>query len=293
MIDSDLKKYYQAINETMPNHLVYGPLINGEEYSKNQSLYSDNIKLGKENKNGITISFNIKKGGNHENMNSGQFFGFSTKNEKGLNVGIYYGAIRFRAGGYGNTYDYQDGVKIAYKENDPYTKYLYYRPFYDDRWHHVCLVQKILDENDLLYIKDKKIGDVMGEFFLDGISRKNFSGGLLNDYGNLTVFDFANDENKTSNDNFFIDEMMIINKRLKKDDIDILYQFIDQEAEKIIPKVSSVICKFPGTVCGPLPSDICTESQEKLYANIKVFHFTNKWTCLGINFNEKIYVMLI
>ena len=117
MIDSDLKKYYQAINKTMPNHLVYGPSINGEEYSKNQSLYSDNIKLGKENKNGITISFNIKKGGNHENMNSGQFFGFSTKNEKGLNVGIYYGAIRFRAGGYGNTYDYQDGVKIGYKEN--------------------------------------------------------------------------------------------------------------------------------------------------------------------------------
>ena len=89
MIDSDLKKYYQAINETMPNHLVYGPSINGEEYSKNQSLYSDNIKLGEKNKNGITISFNIKKGGNHENMNSGQFFGFSTKNEKGLNVGIY------------------------------------------------------------------------------------------------------------------------------------------------------------------------------------------------------------
>lgn len=132
----------------------------------------------------------------------------------------------------------------------------------------------------------------MGEFFLDGISRKNFSGGLLNDYGNLTVFDFAKDENKTSNDNFFIDEMMIINKRLKKDDIDILYQFIDQEAEKIIPKVSSVICKFPGTVCGPLPSDICPESQEKLYANIKVFHFTNKWTCLGINFNDFLYERL-
>ena len=292
IIDTDLKKYYQAVNETQPEHLVYGPSINGKEYAQEQTLFSDTIKLGKENKNGISISFNIKKGDNFENLNSGRFFGFSTKNEKGLNVGIYYGAIRFYAGGYGNTYDYQDGVKLGYNEDDPYTKYLYYRPFYDDRWHHICLVQKILDENDLLYIKDKKVGDVMGEFFLDGVSRKNFSGGLLNDYGNLTVFDFSKDETKTSNDNFYIDEMMIINRRLKKDEVKILYEYIDQEAEKIIPKVSSVICKLPGTVCGPLPSDICPESQAKLSADIKVFHYTNKWTCLGINFNDFLYERL-
>ena len=64
------------------------------------------------------------------------------------------------------------------------------------------------------------------------------------------------------------------------------YELIDQEAEKVIPKVSSVICKLPGTECGPLPTDICPESQEKLNADVKVFHFTNKWTCLGINFNN-------
>ena len=289
IIDSDLKKYYQAVNETQPEHLIYGPSINGREYAQEQSLFSDTIKLGKENKNGISISFNIKKGDNFENLNSGKFFGFTTKNGKGLSVGIYYGAIRLFAGGYGNTNDYQDGVKLGYNEDDPYTKYLYYRPFYDDRWHHICLVQKILDENDLLYIKDKKVGDVMGEFFLDGISRKNFSGALLNDYGNLTVFDFSTDESKTSNDNFYIDEMMIIDKRLKKEEINVLYEFIDQEAEKIIPKVSSVVCKLPGLSCGPLPSDICPESQVKLNADIKVFHFTNKWTCLGINFNNFLY----
>ena len=80
--------------------------------------------------------------------------------------------------------------------------------------------------------------------------------------------------------------MMIFNKRLNKEEINILYELIDQDAEKVIPKVSSVTCKLPGTVCGPLPTDICPESQEKLNADIKIFHFTNKWTCLGINFNN-------
>ena len=288
-IDTDLKKYYSAINKEMPNHLIYGPSINGKEYAKSQSLYSDTIKIGKDNKNGISISFNIKKGDNFKNMNAGNFFGFHTKNKKGLSVSISWGVIYIQAGGYGQQYSYQDGVDLGYDENDEYTKYLYYRPFYDDRWHHICIVQKILTEEDLIYIKDQKVGDVMGEFFFDGMSRKNFTGELLDDYGNLTVFDFSEDDTKTSNDHFYIDEMMIFNKSLKRDEINILYELIDQDAEKIIPKVSSVICKIPGTVCGPLPSDICPESEEKLNAEIKVFHFTNKWTCLGINFNNFLF----
>ena len=119
----------------------------------------------------------------------------------------------------------------------------------------------------------------MGELFFDGMSRKIFTGGLLDDYGNLTVFDFSEDETKISNDYFYIDEMMIFNKRLNKEEINTFYELIDQEAEKVIPKVSSVICKLPGTECGPLPTDICPESQEKLNADVKVFHFINKWTC--------------
>lgn len=59
MIDTDLSKYYKAINGTNPAHLIYGPSINGKEYARKQLLYSDTIKLGKENKNGISISFNI------------------------------------------------------------------------------------------------------------------------------------------------------------------------------------------------------------------------------------------
>ena len=145
---------------------------------------------------------------------------------------------------------------------------------------------KILNEDDLLYIKNKKVGDVMGEYFLDGMSRKNFSGGFLDDYGNLKVFSFAGDETKDSNENFFIDEMMVFNKSLKREEVQTLYELIDQEAEKVIPKVSSVDCKIPGRVCGPLPTDLCPESNEKLSAETKVFHFTNKWTCLGINFNN-------
>ena len=126
----------------------------------------------------------------------------------------------------------------------------------------------------------------MGEFFFDGMSRKNFSGGFMDDFGNLTVFRFYDDGSKIANDNFFIDEMMIFNKSLKLEDVKVLYGLIDQEAERVIPKITSVICKKPGTQCGPLPADICPESKEQLSAEIKAFHFTNKWTCLGINFNN-------
>ena len=125
------------------------------------------------------------------------------------------------------------------------------------------------------------------------MSRKNFTGGLLDYYGNLTVFDFSEDETKTSNDNFFIDEMMIFNKRLNQEEINTLYGLIDQDAEKIIPKILSNICKLPGTVCGPLPNDLCPETREKLNADIKIFHFTNKWICLGINFNNFLLRRLI
>ena len=118
------------------------------------------------------------------------------------------------------------------------------------------------------------------------MSRKNFSGELLDDFGNLTVFSFADDETKISNDNFYIDELMIFNKRLQKEEIKILYDLINQEAERVIPKLVSLDCKIPGKICGPLPSNICPNSKEKLNAEVKVFHFTNKWTCLGINFNN-------
>ena len=236
-IDTDLSNYYKAIDGTKPEHLIYGPSINGKEYAKAQSFYSDNIKIGNKNsKQGYSISFNIKKESNFGNSNSGNFFGFNTKdNKKGLSVSISWGVIYFKAGGYSNSYTYQDSVDLGYDEKDEYTKYLIYRPFYNNRWHHICIVQKILDEDDLLYIKDKKVGDVMGEFFFDGMSRKNFSGGLLDDYGNLTVFSFSEDDTKTSNNNYFIDEMMIFNKSLKKEEVKVLYDLIDQDAEKVIP----------------------------------------------------------
>ena len=278
-IDKDLLNYYKAINKTMPDHLIYGPSINDKKYYKAQSLYSDNVKIGKNNRNGLTISFNIKREITFGNGNSADFFGFNTYDDKkGLSVKISWGVIYFKAGGYSSSYTAQDSINLGYDENDPYTKYLSFRPFYNNRWHHICIVQKILNEDDLLYIKNKKVGDVMGEYFLDGMSRKNFSGGFLDDYGNLTVFSFADDETKDSNENFFIDEMMVFNKSLKREEVQTLYELIDQEAEKVIPKVSSVDCKIPGRVCGPLPTDLCPESSEKLSAETKVFHFTNKWT---------------
>ena len=288
IIDKDLSNYYKSINKSKPDHLIYGPSIHGQEYEKAQTLYSDKIKLdSKKGKNVFSISFNIKKESNFGNSNSGELFGFNTEdNKKGLSVSISWGGLGFKAGAFANGYKHDDCVALGYDENDEYTKYLYYRPFYDHRWHHICIVQKILDENDLLYIKGQKVGDVMGEFFFDGMSRKNFSGGLLNDYGNLTVFSFTEDDTKVSNDNFFIDEMMIFNKSLKKEEVKVLYDLIDQDAEKVIPKVASVDCKMPGKQCGPLPTDICPESKEKLSAEVKVFHYTNKWTCLGINFNN-------
>ena len=116
----------------------------------------DTIKLGKNNNKGISISFNIKKGDNYKLDNRGDLFGFHTPN-KGLSVSVYWGEIYFQAGEYSQRYSYQDGVDLGYDPNDEYTKYLYYRPFYDDRWHHICLVQKILTEEDLKYIKDKNV----------------------------------------------------------------------------------------------------------------------------------------
>ena len=290
-IDTELSKYYKEINQKKPDHLVYGPSINGKEYAKAQSLYSDEIKLGgKKDKKIYSISFNIKKGKNQGNSNSCNLFGFNTENnKKGISVTISWGVVYFKAGNYNGGYTYEDSVKLGYKDNDPYTKYLSFRPFYDDRWHHIAIIQKILDEEDLKYIEGKKVGDVMGEYFLDGMSRKNFTGGLMDDYGNLTVFDFAEEEDKIHNDNWFIDEMMVFEKRLTPNEVNTLYNIIDQEAEKIVPKVDSQICKIPGAVCGPLPSDLCPESEEKLVPEVKLFHFTNKWTCLGFNFNNFIY----
>ena len=89
-IDTDLSNYYKAIDGTKPEHLIYGPSINGKEYAKAQSFYSDNIKIGNKNsKQGYSISFNIKKESNFGNSNSGNFFGFNTKdNKKGLSVTI-------------------------------------------------------------------------------------------------------------------------------------------------------------------------------------------------------------
>ena len=146
--------------------------------------------------------------------------------KKGLSVTIAWGVIYFKAGSYGSGYTKDDSIKLGYDENDPYTKYLSFRPFYNNRWHHICIVQKILEEDDLLYIKDKKVGDVMGEFFFDGMSRKNFSGGILDDFGNITVFSFSEDEKMIGNDNFYIDEMMIFNKSLKKEEVNNVVLFL-------------------------------------------------------------------
>ena len=288
IIDTDLSNYYKTINEKKPDHLIYGPSINDKKYATAQSLFSDNIKIGnKDSKNPFSISFNIKREINFGLSNAAELFGFNTEDmKKGLSVTISWGVLYFKAGSYASGYTKNDSFDLGYDENKPETKYLSFRPFYNNRWHHICIVQKLLDENDLLYIKGKKVGDVMGEFFLDGMSRKNFSGGFLENYGNLTVFSFTDDETKISNDNFFIDEMMVFNKSLKKEEIQILYDLIDQEAEKVIPKIAPVDCKIPGKICGPLPTDLCPDSKEKLSAEVKVFHFTNKWTCLGINFNN-------
>ena len=168
IIDTDLLKYYKAINETKPPHLIYGPSINDKKYSTAQSLFSDNIKIdNKKGKNVFSISFNIKREINFGIENSVDLFGFNTEDmKKGLSVKISWGVIYFKAGSYADSYTQKDSYNLGYDQNDPNTKYLSYRPFYDNRWHHICIVQKILDKNDLLYIKNKKVGDVMGEFFL-------------------------------------------------------------------------------------------------------------------------------
>ena len=101
-IDTDLLKYYKAKNETKPDHLIYGPSINDKKYSKAQSLYSENIKLGNKNKKkGFSISFNIKKEIDFSSSVSVNVFGFNTEDlKKGLSVTIAWGVIYFKAGSY-------------------------------------------------------------------------------------------------------------------------------------------------------------------------------------------------
>ena len=62
-------------------------------------------------------------------MNNGDFFGFNTRNKKGISVSISWGALYFKAGGYSNSYTNQDSIDLGYDENDEYTKYLRYRHF--------------------------------------------------------------------------------------------------------------------------------------------------------------------
>ena len=124
-----------------------------------------------------------------------EVFEFNTgDNKKGLNVEISWGVIYFRAGSYSSSYTKDNSIQLGYDENDPYTKYYSFWPFYNNRWHHIFIIQKVLDENDIIYNKNGKVGDVVGEFFFGWMSPKNFTGGLSDDFGNLTVFSFTDDE---------------------------------------------------------------------------------------------------
>ena len=89
-----------------------------------------------------------------------------------------------------------------------------------------------------------KEGNYKCELFMDGESRKNSTANPTDDYGELSAFVFGNDEKMLHNNNFYMDNIIVLKKGIHLDEAKVLYDSIDQEAEKIIPDLPNVRCKI-------------------------------------------------
>ena len=298
--EADEKKYYDYLGKEAPEHFVYGPTYAESEFLEKQYLYSTNTKLNLSGYDGLTISFNVRayKSGN---SNNGFLFGWGNQgwNTKGCFVGIDWGVLNFKCGTSTGQYSYEDSVSLGFDDTIPEKRYLTYRPLTgNSRWHQIVLKVSNVTEDELPYLNQTifKIGTTKVELLFDGSTRKNITGKWLDDYGDLTVFKFnSRFQNKngvlanvnTDNKNWYIGNILVIKKPLTLNEINIIYNNIDQEADVVLPDVSSKNrCHIPGVKWGINPTDIYKESKIPLTAETKVFHFTNKWTCLGFSYKD-------
>ena len=289
-METDEINYYKNIlKKSPPKHYIYGPSYIQEDYNMGQKLYNPNIRLNDtKDWEGITLSLNIKHQPFMGNSNGGHIFGWGTSGWKqpGFYISLSYGVIQFKQGKYNGRYDYSDSVKLGYNESIPETRYLTYRPLTDKRWHQIIISMRKVKKEDEEYLSELSLkeGDFKCELFIDGTSRKNTTADIRDDYGELSAFNL--DNNMKHNDNYYMDNIIVLKRGINIDEAKILFESIDQEAEIIIPDMTNQRCKIPGEQYGLKPEEVYPDSIYPLKAETRFFQFTNKWSCLGFSYEK-------
>ena len=292
--ETDEVKYYKEIlKKDPPKHYIYGPSYIQEAYNKGEKLYNPNIKLNDtKNWEGITLSLNFKQLPFAGNSNGGRIFGWGKSDwqKPGFYIALRYGVIHYKEGKTVYKYDYHDSLRMGYDEKIPETRYLTYRPLTDERWHQIIIsIQKVTKEDEQ-YLEELSLkeGDYKCELFIDGESRKNTTASPNDNYGELTAFDFGNDEEMKHNMNFYMDNIIVLKKGINISEVKTLFESIDQEAVIVIPDIPNLRCKIPGEKDPENPGEFYPDSVYPLKAETKFFQFTNKWTCLGFSYEDYI-----
>ena len=290
--ETDEINYYKNIlKKDPPKHYIYGPSYIQEEYNIGQKLYNPNVKLNDtKDWEGMTLSLNIKQQPFMGNSNGGHIFGWGSPDwqKPGFYISFTNGILQYKQGKNNVRYDYGDSVKLGYNESIPEKRYLTYRPLTDGRWHQVIISMRKVTKEDEQYLAELNLkeGDFKSEIFIDGESRKNSTGDIRDDYGELNAFDFIYNSKMTHNANYFIDNIIVLKKGITITEVKILYESIDQEAVIVIPDIPSERCKIPGDKYGIKPDEIYPDSIYPLKAETKFFQFTNKWSCLGFSYEQ-------
>ena len=224
------------------------------------------------------------------NNNGGQFFGWGALgyNNPGFFIQISYGIIVFRQGKYNERYDLEDAEKIGYNKSIPEKRYLTFRPLTDERWHQIIISMRKIKKEEEKYLNELSLkeGDYKCELFIDGESRKNSTADLREDYGKFSAFNFSNSEEMKSNENYYLDNVIVLKRGINISEAKILFESIDQEAIIVIPDIPNKRCKIPGEQYGLRPDEIYPDSIYPLKPETKFFQLTNKWTCIGFSFED-------
>ena len=289
--ETDEINYYKNIlKKEPPKHYIYGPSFIKEEYNKGQKLYNPNVKLNStKDWEGMTISLNIKHQPFMGNSNGGHIFGWGSAEwqKPGFFISLSYGILYFKQGKSNLKYDLEDAVKLGYDANNPEKRYLTNRPLTDEKWHQVIISLRKVTKEDEKYLTELNLkeGEFKSEVFIDGESRKNSTGNIMDDYGELNAFDLSNNSQMSHNTNYFIDNIIVLKKGINITEAKILYESIDQEVTGT-PVLLNERCKIPGDLYGIKPDEVYPDSIYPFKAETKFFQFTSKWSCLGFSYEK-------
>ena len=291
----EIKYYKEVLKKEPPKHYVYGPSYTQDEYVKGQFLYNPNMKLNDtKDWKGLTISVNFRQLPFQGYNNGGTIFGWGSPEvgKPGFKISISYGIIVYKQGGAKLKYDYDDAKKVGYNDSIPEKRYLTPRLFNDDRWHQIIISYRKVTKDDERYLTELNLkeGSYKCELFIDGESRKNTSASPVNDYGEFSAFEFGNSQH---NNNFFLDNAIVLKKGITLKEAKILFESIDQEAIIITPDIPNTRCRIPGKQNPNNPGEYYPDSEFKLKPETRFFQFTNKWTCLGFTYEDFLKERLI